>query len=89
MTTRDDAETRAQAWRAKQGPDVAMRYKFMVPDDALDEWQCCGRWSATGVYMGQRCTRGAVRKTARSPYSVTGVRYYCDAHCPDVPEGTP
>jgi hypothetical protein len=86
---REIAADREQAWRGAQGPDVAMRYRFILPDDRLDEWQCSGKWAVTSVHMGNRCTRGATRKVARSPYSVTGVRYYCDAHCPQVPEGTP
>jgi hypothetical protein len=84
VTRRDEAESLEQAWRAKQGPDVAMRYKFR-PTPPFTTWGA-RHWC---IRRDEFCTCDTVWKVARSPYSVTGVRYYCDAHCPDVPEGTP
>lgn len=86
-TSRATPDEREQAWRQAQGPDVAKRYKFRLATGSTDHR--CRRFYLGSFEESQECDYIADWKVARSPYSVTGVRYYCGEHCPDVPEGTP
>ena len=71
MTTRDEAESLEQAWRARQRC-VTTRYKFRLATGNTDHR--CRTFYLGNFEESPECDYIADWKVARSPYSVTGVR---------------
>jgi len=88
MADHDEIARREQEWRTLHCAGQ-QRYRFRFDMRNVG----CGWTGKPGshpCYLGNPkhrdfCTSLATWKVARAPMSVTGVRYYCDAHCPDVP----
>ena len=89
MADHDEIARREQEWRTLHCAGQ-QRYRFRFDQRNRN----CGwksKWDSD-PYPGfpnviaarDVCTARATWKVARAPMSVTGVRYYCDAHCPDV-----
>lgn len=89
MRLSDPEEQTEEAWRQAQGPDVAMEYKFREQVLVSRCPRLCNGHAVDRMGAARPCANHAIWKTARSPYSMTGVRYWCKQHCPDVPEGMP
>ena len=87
MADHDEIARREQEWRTLHcAGQPRYRFRFDVRNLGCG-WS--GKPGSHPCYPGDRkqrafCASHATWKVARAPMSVTGVRYYCDAHCPDV-----